>query len=120
VTELPELLVRSVRPVPVARPVLRVTREPTEIPAPREPMAKQVRMGRLACAALLARQGPKAPQALTEPKGRKVGREIARSHSRSGPHASWVAITEHHRNPQYDVDIAKTFGGASRLDARGL
>lgn len=88
-------------------------------------MAKQVRMGRLACAALLARQGPKAPQALTEPKGRKVGREIARSHSRSGPHASWVAITEHHRNPQYgarpdDVDIAKTFGGASRLDARGL
>jgi hypothetical protein len=64
VTELPGHLERSVRRVPVARPVLRVTQEPTETLAPRASMAKQPRMGRMADAALLALQGPKAPPAL--------------------------------------------------------
>jgi hypothetical protein len=81
--ELLELLGQSVRPVPAARPVLRVTREPTETPALRASTAKQARMGRMADAALLVRQGPMAPLALRELREHKVSREIAKPHFRS-------------------------------------
>jgi hypothetical protein len=78
VTELPEPLERWVQPVLAAQLVLRATPALMVTLALRAPMANQARMEQMAGAALLEQQVLKAPPALREPKGRKVGREITK------------------------------------------